>query len=341
MSKPPVSIVIVSYNSRRFIEKCLLSIFGQKYPNWELIAVINGSADGSKEIIEQLTARRKKVHIIDPGKNLQFAAGNNLGISKSEGEYVLALNQDTVMEPDFLTKLVEEMEADKTLGAASGKLLHYKYDIDSKTKIIDSTGIEISKTRKVFDRGQWEQDRGQYDEDTEIFGASGAAALYRKSVLEEAKIPKSDGTFEYFDENFTAYKEDVDLAWRFQLLGYGCRYVPGAVLYHGRTVGRSWPTQFIRFILNRRSQSREVRKLSFRNHYLTMLKNETAATFGRHFFMIFVRELLLFIYTLLFEPFQAGAVADFFSFYRDTLRKRKIVQSKIKADTDKLLKLFH
>ncbi len=341
MTKPLVSIIILSYNSRRYIEKCLETVLAQDYPELEILVVITGSDDGSAELIKAQYRRYKRIRILEPGENLWFSKGNNYGIRQAAGKYILALNQDTVMERNFISLLVNTLEGDQTLGSVTGKLLHYKFDIDSRTKILDSTGIEIFRTRRVIDRGQWEMDQGQYDLDTEVFGASGAAAMYRRSALEEAKLPKADGNFEYFDEDFVAYKEDVDLAWRLQLLGYKCRYVPEAVLYHGRSIGRSWPTQFIRFILNRRHQPRLVRKLSFKNHYLMMVKNEIPRLFRRHFLYILARELLLFVFTLLFEQFQIFALLEFFRQWPEARRKRNIVMANVKVGPEELRKIFH
>lgn len=341
INRPLVSIVIVSYNSRHFIVKCLDAVLSQVYPRFEVLIVITGSDDGSAEIIKSRCWRYKKVKIFEPGENLHFSRGNNFAFALTQGEYILALNPDTIMENNFVSLLVNAMEEDPRLGAATGKLLHYKFDIDSKTKILDSTGIEIFRTRRVIDRGQWEVDQGQYDQDTDVFGASGAAALYRRSALEEVKLPCQDGRFEYFDEDFIAYKEDVDLAWRLQLAGFKCRYISEAVVYHGRSIGRSWPTQFIRFILNRRRQPRLVRKLSFKNHYLMMVKNELPQIFWRHTFFILGRELLLLIYTILFEQFQIFSFVEFFRQLPEARRKRRLVMQKIRVSPKEMSRYFH
>jgi GT2 family glycosyltransferase len=339
--KPLVSIVIQSYNSKRYIEKCMTGVLHQDYANVETLLIINGSTDGSLEFIKNHYGKLKKVHILEPGENLFFSRGNNYGIEHSAGKYILGLNQDTVMEPKFVSQLVAALEEDASLGSVSGKLLHYDFNIYSKTKILDSTGLEMFKTRRVIDRGQWELDKGQYDKDTEIFGASGAAAMYRRSALEETKIPKKSGGYEYFDEDFGAYKEDVDLSWRLQIYGYRCRYIPGAVLYHGRTIGRSWPTQVINFVINRMRQSRQIRKLSFKNHYLMMVKNEIPRLFWRQFLYILGREILLLIYTVLFEQFQVYAIGDFFKQLPEAKRKRQLIMPHAKADSQRLRKIFH
>ena len=360
-----VSVNILSYNSKRYIEGCLDTVLAQSYKNLEILAIITGSDDGSAELIREKYGRQKRVKILEPGDNLWFSRGHNLGIKSSVGEYILVLNQDIVMEPEFVGKLVHVMEADPTLGSVSGKLLHYNYLINSKTKILDSTGIEIYKTRRVIDRGQWEQDRHQYDGDTEIFGASGAAAMFRRSALEAVKLPKVrsnnitlplrgesapsvvtrgrevEEDSEYFDEDFVAYKEDVDLAWRLQLAGFRCRYVPEAILYHGRTVGRSWPNQLVRFIVNRRRQPRVFRMMAFKNHYLMMLKCELKSLFWGQFFFIFVRESLLLAYTIFFEPFQFKAIVELYRQIPEALRKRALIMANLRTDKERLRKLFH
>lgn len=341
MSKPLVSVIILSYNSRRYIERCLDTVLAQDYPNLEILVIINGSDDGSSEFLKEKYKRYKRIKVLEPGENLWFSRGNNLGIREAKGDYILSLNQDTIMQPNFVGFLVAAMEDDKTLGSVSGKLLHYRFDIDSKTKILDSTGMEIFKTRRVIDRGQWERDRGQYDLDTDIFGASGAAAMYRRSSLEDAKLEKADGSFEYFDEDFVAYKEDVDVAWRLQLLGHRSRYVPQAVVYHGRTIGRSWPSEVIRFVFNRFRQPRLVRKLSFKNHYLMMVKNEVPEIFQRQFLFILGREILLLIYTIIFEQFQIFAIIEFFRQLPEARRKRKAVMKLVKIDRKAISRLFH
>jgi len=338
---PLVSVNILSYNSKRYIEGCLDTVLAQSYKNLEILVIITGSDDGSAELIKSKYARQKRLRIIEPGENLWFSRGHNLGIEQSRGEYVLVLNQDIVMEKDFVGTLVRALAEDPGLGSVSGKLLHYNYSINSKTKILDSTGIEIYKTRRVIDRGQWEQDFHQYDSDTEIFGASGAAALYRRSALEAMKLPKLKGGYEYYDEDFLAYKEDIDVSWRLQLAGYRCRYVPEAILYHGRTVGRTWPNQVVRFIVNRRHQSRQVRKLAFKNHYLMMIKCEIKPMFWRQFAYIFVREFLLLAYTIVFEPFQLGAFLELKRQLPEAQRKRALIMASVKADPEYLRKLFH
>src|SRR3989344_1588161 len=340
MDKPLVSVNILIYDSRAHIERCLDSILAQSYPALEITLVINGNADHALELVQDKYGRHKNFNILEPGENLWFSHGHNYALKHSRGDYVLVLNDDTIMDREFIRTLVEALETDKTLGSVSGKLLHYDYSIDSRTKILDSTGIEMYKTRKVIDRGQWEKDRHQYDADTEIFGASGAAALYRRQALEEVKLPKLDGSFEYFDEDFIAYKDDIDLSWRLLLYGYRCRYVPRAVVYHGRTIGRSWPTRVINFILNRMRQPRNVRIQSFKNHYLMMVKNEIPRHFWRQLPYILGREILLWIYSLLFEQFQVIAIRDFFRQLPEARRKRRIVMSRAKVGYPKLLYLF-
>src|SRR5439155_16165933 len=136
-------------------------------------------------------------------------------------EYVLVLNPDTVLRPNFIEELIHALDARPDAASASGKLLR----MDSTT--IDSTGIVMLRSQRHLDRGADEPDIGQFDKPEDIFGASGAAAMYRRPALEDARIDD-----EYFDEDFFAYREDADLAWRLRLLGWNSIYVPSAVALH-------------------------------------------------------------------------------------------------------------
>jgi GT2 family glycosyltransferase len=185
-----VSIIVLIYNARKYIEPLFDSVFSQTYKNFEVVAVINGSNDGSRELIAQ---KYPQVKIIDPQANLWFSKGNNLGIQQSSGELIYCVNQDVVLEPDNLENLVEAFK-DEKVGAATGKVLRYDFVNNKKTKIIDSTGIIMSKSGRGRDRAQNESDNGQFDkfkiQDLKseiVFGISGAVAMYRRSALEIVK----------------------------------------------------------------------------------------------------------------------------------------------------------
>jgi hypothetical protein len=215
-----ISVVIPSYNGRRYLEGCLSSLSVQSFDDFETIVVDNGSEDGTAEYV---AAEFPEVRVVRSEENLGFAAGVNAGIRRARGEEILTLNNDTVADEDFIKSLAEAMARDDRVGMCASKMLF----LDGR---INSAGICLSRSGAAWDRGMGEEDRGQYDAQEEVFGPSAGAALYRRKMLDEIGL---------FDEEFFAYMEDVDLALRGQLAGWRCLYVPRAVVrhIHGGTAG--------------------------------------------------------------------------------------------------------
>jgi len=218
---PKVSIIIVNWNGREYLDECLSSIYDQTYSNFEVIVVDNGSTDGSAEVLGE---KFPFVNLIQNEKNLGFAEGNNIGIKKAfedqEVKYIATLNNDTLVESNWLKELVSAPERDKQIGSCQSKMLRY-----SDRSIIDSTGIKLLANGTVSDRGGGEKDDGQYDKLEEVFGACAGAALYRREMLNDIGL---------FPSHYFASFEDVDLAWRARYAGWKCVYVPSAVVYHFR-----------------------------------------------------------------------------------------------------------
>jgi GT2 family glycosyltransferase len=288
-----VSVIILIYNSRRYIKGLFGSLMSQTHKDLEVIAVINSSNDGSKE---EIVNHYASVKIIDPGENLWFCKGNNLGIRSSSGEIIFALNDDVVLEPDYIEKALNAFK-DPKVGAVTGKILRYDFNENRKLKIIDSTGIIFSSSGRGRDRGQLEEDKGQYDSAKEVFGVSGAVAMYRRSALEQIKFCDSSKC-EYFDEDFVAYWEDLDLSWRLNLAGYKNVFEPQAMAYHGRTAGQAKGgyLRLINFIKHHRKLPKQVLRANFRNHILAYVKN---APYIHPRFAL--REFAMFFYILVFE----------------------------------------
>ncbi|MFZ3059453.1 MAG: glycosyltransferase family 2 protein [Candidatus Methanoperedens sp.] len=222
MSGQKVSIVVVNYNGKKYLNACLSSMENQTYHDFEVIFVDNASTDTS---VEYVKAHFPSVRIIENEKNYGFAKGNNIGIKEAKGDLIATLNNDTEVTPAWLEELVRSINSDENVGMCASKLLFMK-----KRKMINSTGICISRSGACWDRGMFECDNGQYESIGEVFGPCAGAAMYRKSMLEEIGL---------FDEDFYAYMEDADLAFRGRLAGWKCLYVPKAVVYHvhGGTAG--------------------------------------------------------------------------------------------------------
>jgi hypothetical protein len=218
---PLVSVIIVNYNGLRFLDQCLTSVLRQDYSHTEVLFVDNGSVDGSADFVRR---HFPSVKVVGLGKNLGFAAGNNAGIRAASGDLIATLNNDTEAMPGWISALVRPA-SDPRVGMCASKML-----LMSQPGTIDSAGIEISRSGACWDRGMLEPDDGRYGSVEEVFGPCAGAALYRRSMLDEIGL---------FDEDFFAYMEDADLAFRGRLAGWKCVYVPDAVVrhYHGGTAG--------------------------------------------------------------------------------------------------------
>jgi GT2 family glycosyltransferase len=313
-----VSVIIVNWNGAKYLHTCLSSLYEQTYSPLEIIIVDNASTDNSCQVIEEFQAQivnapssehsqlHRAMRLIRNPRNDGFCRGNNQGIHESQGEFVLLLNADVTLNRQFIATLVKLMQFEQTFGIALGKLLS-GYD---PTKI-DSTGIVIHKNRRAFDRGQGENDTGQYNVAEEVFGASGAACLYRRTMLEDIKDDD-----EYLDEQFFAYKEDVDLSWRARLQGWKCIYTPDAVGWHYRKWGRG----------KRKNIPKSVRRHSLKNRYLMMLKNDRWDTILPHVFSILWYELCSIGYIFLREPYLLAVAGDIVRAWPTIIKKRRSIQ---------------
>ena len=203
-----ISVVVLNYNGRRYLNGCLASLAAQTFRDFEVIVVDNASTDGS---VEHLKANFPWVRLVLNRENLGFAGGTNSGIRAAQGEHVLTFNNDAIADDSLLEKLQEPM-ADAKVGVCAARMLLS----DGR---INSTGICLSRSGAAWDRGMFEPDEGQYEAREEVFGACAGAALYRKKMLDEIGL---------FDEDFFLYMEDVDLAFRARLAGWRCIYVPEA-----------------------------------------------------------------------------------------------------------------
>lgn len=215
-----ISVVVLNFNGKHYLHDCLSSLALQTCGDYEVIVVDNGSYDGS---MDYLRSNFPWVRVIRNEENLGFAEGTNSGIRVARGDLILTLNNDTKVDKNFIKHLTKPMFAHADVGMCASKMLLP----DGK---INSTGICISRSGAAWDRGMFDPDSGQYNQQEEIFGPCAGAALYRKKMLDEIGL---------FDEDFFLYMEDVDLAFRGRLAGWKCVYVPEAKVYHhhGGTAG--------------------------------------------------------------------------------------------------------
>ena len=309
-----VSVNIVTFNSAADIGACIESLRAQMFSDCQIHALDNGSTDGSAEILKGLG-----VPVIQSPVNTGFChAHNKLARNNSSG-YILFLNPDTILTPTFLEELVRALDSNLRAASASGKLLR----MDRRT--IDSTGIVMTRNQRHLDRGSDETDTGQYDRAESIFGPSGAAALYRVEALRDAAI---DG--QYFDEDFFAYREDADLAWRCRLLGWDSLYVPTAVAPHRRRVTPD----------RRRRLPAAINRHSVKNRFLLRINNITSGLYRRDLWPITKRDLAVIGYVFVREWSSFPALIYIVRHFPRLWRKRRQIQSRVRVSAEEIARWF-
>jgi len=225
---PFVSVLILNWNGARLLPSCLEALRNTDYPDgrWEVIVVDNASTDDSAALVERDFPWVKLQ--CNPG-NWGFAKGYNGAIAAAPGPYILLLNSDTRVRPNWLGALVRAADGDAQIAAATAKLL-YPAESALAGRIQDAGGLVLANgagrnrgTAIINGREVHEEDRGQYDRQEEVFYFCGACALLRQAALDEVGL---------MDERFFMYYEDLDLSWRLRLRGWKIVYVPDAVVEH-------------------------------------------------------------------------------------------------------------
>jgi GT2 family glycosyltransferase len=319
----PVLVSIVTYNDQTLLDKCLESLQKQS-ANLRIRIFDNASSDRSVEI-----ARHRGIEPVCSPVNRGFSHGHNHNLLPGDFEMALVLNADVILQADFLERLGEALSAVPGAGMAGGKL--YRMDAQGRiayrngVPILDSAGIYFTPSQRHFDRGSEQEDRGQFDRRQLVFGITGAALLCSREMLEDVRHGD-----EYFDEDFFVYREDADLAWRAQLLGWKAVYEPGAVGLHLRKV---LPDR-------RTSVSPLVNRHSLKNRYLLRMKNMDRAVRRRCLPYMWIRDIGIFFYVLLFEWSSLPAYADARRLRDRLLEKRGIIQSRRRVTDDSLAAWF-
>ncbi len=218
-----LTVVVLNYNGRTLLEAILPSLAAQTFVAFRIVVVDNGSSDDSLDFLRK---NWPAVEVVALPENVGVTAALNVCLGTATSEFVGLLNNDLELEPTCLAHLVAELDRHPRIGSVTPKMLDY-----ADRGVIDGAGDVLNWRGGGRRRGHGERDDGRYDHAAEVFGPCGGAALYRRAVLDVVGG---------FDEAYFAYYEDVDWAFRAQLAGFGCRYVPTAVLYHhgSATLGR-------------------------------------------------------------------------------------------------------
>ncbi|MDP4086254.1 MAG: glycosyltransferase family 2 protein [Bacillota bacterium] len=220
-----ISVIIPNYNGEKFLCDCLESLLNQSYGNFEVIIVDNNSSDQSMNIIDEIFFKcsnkyifdQKKLSIIRNTENLGFSKAVNQGILASKGSFVFLLNNDVILEEKCLANLLNNISEDDNLFSVQAKMIQSK-----NRDLIDDAGDQYTILGWAYKRGDGSKNTN-YTKNSEIFSSCAGAALYRKNLLDKIG---------YFDENFFAYMEDVDLSYRAKIFGFKNMYCASAIVYH-------------------------------------------------------------------------------------------------------------
>ena len=274
-----VLISLVTHNEAHDAERLVPSLFAQTFRDVAVSAVDNASEDGTRATLAAFEKIAPvPLEVFPSRENLGYTGGHNRNIAKAAERgipWVLVLNTDVVLAPDFLeTLLADAGRPSRTRTATfTGKILRADGPSLTPTSVIDSAGIRMAPNGRHFDVGAGDPDDGRFDRPAEIFGASGCVALLRTDALADVRI--STG---FFDDDFFVYREDVDLAWRLRGRGWSARCVPAARAWHRR---RNLPER-------RREMSALANLHSVKNRFLLRINNagreHLRATFPRTFF---------------------------------------------------------
>lgn len=340
MERGLVSVVLVTWNSARYLRRCLEGIGQQTHRNIELIAIDNASADDSVALVEPHATM-----VVRNPDNRGFSAAVNQAITLARGEFVLVVNPDCYLLPEYAERLVA-LFSSPDVGSATGLLIRARGTEIEPTEEIDSMGIRMTRTGRHLDIGQGERwasgvglpgsiahatPPGRLTPDAgatalfEVFGVSGAAAMFRIAFLHDTAI---DG--EVLDEDFFAYREDADLAWRGRLFGWRSFCDPAAIAYHVRRVTPE----------TRRELPADVNMHSVKNRFLLRLKNQGAYLALRNLPFELARDLVVLMATLTIERTSLPAFSWLWRNRRRVLAKRREIQRRRKVSDRELAGWF-
>ncbi len=321
-----VAVTIVTFNSARYIATCLEHLLAQTWRPLEIVIVDNDSQDDTRGVLARFE-NRQEIRISYNSQNNGFAGGQNQAIAAApDADWILTLNPDVRLTPLFVRALVNAGEADARVGSVCGKLLSAAPDwTTADPPLLDSTGMYFTPNFRHLDRGSKRPDLGQYDEPAYVIGGTAAACLYRKSMIDDISI-----SGEFFDNDFFAYREDADVAWRAQLLGWRSLYVPNATGWHVRSVIPE----------NRSSLPAAINRHSVKNRWLLRIKNTTASLYRRFWWRVTLRDMAVIGGCLLREWGSLGAFLDVMKLWNRTWAKRRIIMARRRASDRELATWF-
>ena len=266
ISQPLVSIIILNYNAGQLLFDCCQSVFKTNYDNFEIILVDNASADGSHIKCKE---KFEKIHLIENKQNLGYCEGNNIGIQNAQGKFIVILNPDTTVEPNWLSELVSVYNK-------HGEALYQPKHLSlNKKSVFMSAGNMMNIFGFGYAREKGKKDIDQYNTVEQIGYASGTCLFAPSSVFKKVGL---------LDPFIFLYHDDLDLGWRAAQLGIKSYYVPTSIIYHAESYMLGWNSEKF-FWLERN------RKYCLQTHY-------SKDTYSKIFPTLMLVDLLVWLFYL-------------------------------------------
>ena len=318
LQKPFISIIILNYNGKDFLKSCLDSVLLSSFRNYEVIIVDNASTDGSRAFLEENYGLIENLTIIKKGKNYGVPEGRNIGLKQARGEYVIFLDNDTIVDKNWIEGFLEVFSKDEKIAVAQAKLLSL-----SEKDRFDHAGDFLTPFGFLVERSNGAKDIGQFNRVEDIFNAKGAATMIKSRVFRELGV---------YDDSYFMYLEETDFCWRAWLAGYRVVFAPKSIVWHAYSTPLKDEKKYY--------SNYVVRYYGCRNYLITALKN---AGFLRLLKMLFFQLPSFLILSLLFCL--RGKFSDAFYIikalfsvaidYKDIMLKRNFVQNKIRRVKDR------
>ena len=312
MTPEAVAVCIVTHNSAADLAGCFESIAALTYRPLEIVLIDCASADGSLEAARAHAPAGLPFTAIALQENLGFAGGMNAALAHTQAPWALTLNADARPAPEYLTWLLAAaVNPEIRIGAVTGRLI--RPAADSRPAMLDACGMILTRNWRHLDRGSGEVDRGQWSTADRVFGATGAASLFRRAALDDVAV---EG--EIFDSRFHSFREDAELCFRLRERGWEVIYEPAAVCEHRRF---NLPER-------RSAMPAAVNLHSLKNRYLLRLYHQTAGNLLRTLLPTLVRDLAALGWVVLRERSSLAAYAWLWRHRREIRRRRRLIQER-------------
>ncbi len=300
-----VSAALANWNGAAYLPKCFAALQAQSLQLHEIVVVDNGSTDGSAD---WLTQRQGLVKLLRRGRNEGYCVGYNLAIAATESPYVLVLNTDVYLAPDFVEVAANVLDSHTETAAVTGSFY------EEATGRTIGGGFRLRRQLRMYPESAGGPER-------EVFGASGAAVLFRRAALDEA----AEVVGQVYDPRYFSYGEDIDLAWRLQSLGWRVRYTADACAHH---VGSGSLGGALRFL----DKPALFQRHALKNRYLTLIKNAPPVLLMEMLGALLLTDLVLWPFLCLRQPLRVpyllGGIVDVLRLLPGSWRRRRVLQQR-------------